>query len=115
MARLVSCRAVGNVSIKRCDELKVLLIGNVVVRLTAKEYLLLLQLLESNISSDSELMERMYTTDMKEAKDRQKMDKHVDNVKLKLASTDLSIRRVRRSGYALRERLSASPPKEGTS
>jgi DNA-binding response OmpR family regulator len=101
MSRLVPCRAVGGLSVKRNDELQALLIGDELIGFTGKEYDLLLQLLEHDFSSDKMLMEALYHVSVVDKQSRLKLDRHVDNIKRKLKPTGLTIRRVHRAGYTL--------------
>ena len=83
---------------------RILLIGEDVIKLTPIEYKLILALLEKRIVEDTTLAQYTGNQDISIVGVRESLEKHIVNLRSKLRPCNLNIYRIRSYGYILAEK-----------
>lgn len=100
---LIPCRTIGGILPKRNDTTKALVVEDTIMIFTPAEYRLLCVLLDDGVVEDKKLIETLFATRLVDKTLLKTLDRHIENAKIKLRSSRLSIRRVHRYGYSLVE------------
>lgn len=98
---LIACPSIGSHRLQRNDESRTLIIDQHMIKFTPIEYRLLLHLLDGNAVSDTSLLQKAAPNSGDAPSNQQNLDKHVDNMRVKLRPCSFSIRRITQYGYIL--------------
>jgi DNA-binding response OmpR family regulator len=102
-SNLIICPSIGKHLIRRNDESRIVIIDAFLLKFTPREYKLLVMLLNGErVVPDSELVQNVFDREISPAI-REKLDRHIDNIKNKVRVVGLSIHRVNKLGYVLLE------------
>lgn len=90
------------IHIKRYDADRLILVGNEkIIHFTPTEYRILTPLLDGNVVSDTTLAHYAFQTQHIDQAIRENLDRHIDNIRVKIRSAGFNIYRVLKLGYVI--------------
>lgn len=96
----VRCPSIGNHSIMKDEENRMLIVDNILIRFTVIEYRILLQLLAGVIVADPEIIHIAFNCTPNDNVARN-LGRHIDRMRSKLRPVELTVSRVVDFGYVL--------------